>query len=141
MIPGMKATGMNTAESTRATAMIGPLTSSIALEAAAVARRHSFLDVVLDRLDDEDRVVDDQPDREHQPEERQRVDRKAQQRKYRERTHQRNRHGEQRDERRPPVLQKQEDDQDDERRRPRASVFTTSRMPSVTGSVVSSEVS
>jgi len=30
-------------------------------------RRHALLDVVLDRLDDDDRIVHDEPDREHEP--------------------------------------------------------------------------
>ena len=57
-------------------AMIGPLTSSIALYAASL-RREPRLDVALDVLDHDDRVVDHDADGEHQPEQRQRVDREA----------------------------------------------------------------
>ena len=82
-----------------------------------LARAHAFLDVPLHRFDDDDRIVDDQADREHEPEQRQRVDREAEQRKHRERADERHRHRERRDEGRAPVLQEHEDDQDDERER------------------------
>ena len=88
-------------------------TSSIALE-RGLARRHALLDVVLDRLDDDDRVVDDEADGEHEAEERQRVDREAEQREHGERADERHRHGDQRDQRRAPVLQEEEHDEDDE---------------------------
>ena len=54
-------------------------TSDIALM-RRLARRHPLLDVVLDRLDDDDRVVDDEPDRQHEAEERERVDREPEER-------------------------------------------------------------
>ncbi len=72
----MNAVGTNTANSTSAVAMIGLVTSRIAW-----ARRPSgarpLLDVALDVLDDDDRVVDDDADREHEAEQRQRVQREA----------------------------------------------------------------
>ena len=97
-------------------ATTGPDTSRIALQRRVVGR-HALLDVVLDRLDDDDRVVDDQADGEHEPEERQRVDREAEQREDGERADERDRHREQRDERRAPALQEHEDDEDDEHHR------------------------
>ena len=69
----MNAVGTNTATSTSAIAMIGPLTSSIALYVASRGDR-PLLDVALDVLDHDDRVVDDDADRQHQAEQRQRVD-------------------------------------------------------------------
>ena len=110
-MPGMNAVGTNTAARMSAIATTGPETSSIALR-RRVPRRQPFLDVVLDRLDHDDGIVDDETDRQHQPEERQSVDREAQQRKDGERSDQRHRHGQQRNQRRPPALQKDEDDED-----------------------------
>ena len=107
---------MNTAARISAMPMTGPDTSSIALQ-RRVPRAHPFFDVMLHRLDDDDRIVDDQADREHEAEERQRVDREAEQREDGERADQRHRHGEHRDQRRAPVLQEQEDDDDDEHHR------------------------
>ena len=79
VMPGTKATGMNTAESTSAIAMTGPDTSCIALMVASRGEQ-PVLDVVLDRLDHDDRVVDHEADREHEPEQRERVDREAEHR-------------------------------------------------------------
>ena len=91
---------------------------------------------MLDRLDDDDRVVDDEADREHQPEERQRVDREAEQREDDEGADERHRHRQHRDERGAPVLQEQEDD-DVTSTMASVSVLRISLMPSETGSVVS----
>ena len=91
-MPGMNAVGMNTAASTSAMAMTGPVTSSIALNVASL-RRQPVLDVMLDRLDHDDRVVHDQADREHQTEERERVDGEAEQREEHERADERDGHG------------------------------------------------
>ena len=115
-MPGMKAVGTNTAARISAIATTGPETSLHRLQ-GRVARRQPVLDVVLDRLDDDDRVVDDEADREHQAEQRQRVDREAEQREERERADQRDRHREQRDQRRAPALQEDEDDEDDQDQR------------------------
>ena len=57
-----------------------------------------------------------------------------------ERADDRHRHGEQRDERRAPVLQEDEDDERDERHRI-SSVFTTSWIDVVTNGVVSKPIS
>ena len=70
-----------------------------------------------DRLDDDNRIVDDDADGEHQAEQREHVDREAEQREEHERADERDRHGHQRDERGTPVLQEDEDDDDDERHR------------------------
>ena len=69
-----------------------------------VARRHAFFDVMLDGFDDDDGVVNDEADGQHQPEQRQRVDRKSEHREEGERADQRHRHGDHRDQRRSPVL-------------------------------------
>ena len=70
--------------------------------------------MTLDRFHDHNRVVHDQPNREHEREQRQGIDREAQEWKCRERPDERHRHGNDRDERRPPILQKEENDDDDE---------------------------
>ena len=69
---------------------------------------------MLDRLDDDDRVVHDEADGEDQPEERQRVEREAEQRKHHERADQRHRHGDDGNERGAPVLKEDVDHEDDE---------------------------
>ena len=76
VMPLMKAQGTNTAPSTRPTAITGPDTWSIALM-RRVARRQAVLDVVLDGLDDDDGVVDDDADGQHQAEQRQVVQAEA----------------------------------------------------------------
>ena len=65
--PGTKAAGRNTDISTRVMPMTGPNSSSIALIAASWAR-HAALDVAGHALDDHDRVVDDDADRQHDAE-------------------------------------------------------------------------
>ena len=112
-MPGMNAVGTNTADQDERDGhhRAGHLLHGLE---GRVARRQPVLDVVLDRLDDDDRVVDDEADRQHQAEQRQRVDREAEQREDRERADQRHRHGEQRDQRGAEALQEDEDDDDDE---------------------------
>ena len=78
---------------------------------------HALFDVVLDRLDHDDGVVDHQADGEHQAEERKRVDGEAERGKDDEGADQRDRHGQQRNERGAPALKKDEDDDDDQRQR------------------------
>ena len=56
--------------------MIGPVTSLHRLARRLVGRQ-AELDVVLDVFDHDDRVVDDDADRQHEPEERQLVQREA----------------------------------------------------------------
>ena len=60
--PGMNAVGMKTADSTRAMPTTGPEISSIALKVASFGDM-PFVDVVLDRLDDDDGIVHHEPDR------------------------------------------------------------------------------
>ena len=100
VIPGMNAVGTKTATRIRAMATTGPRHFLHGLQ-GGLARRQPLLDVVLDGLHDHDGVVHHQPDGQHQPEQRQRVDGEAQQREHRERPHQRHRHGQQRDQGRP----------------------------------------
>ncbi len=64
---------MNTADSTTPTAMIGPDTCSIARIVASRGAK-PLLDLVLHRLDDDDRVVHHDADREHEAEQREVVD-------------------------------------------------------------------
>ena len=82
-----------------------------------VLRRHPFFDVTLDRFHDDDCVIHHQPDRQHQSEERERVDREAEQREQHKCADQRNRNRQQRNQRRPPALQEDEYDDDDQRER------------------------
>jgi len=58
---------MNTAQRTSATAITGPVTSSIAFR-GCLARRHPLLEPALDVLDHHDRIVHHDSDRQHQPE-------------------------------------------------------------------------
>ena len=69
----MNAVGMNTAQSTSAVAMIGPVTSLIAC-LRRLERRQAERDVALDVFDHDDRVIDHDADGEHEAEERERVD-------------------------------------------------------------------
>ena len=75
------------------------------------------LDDVFDRLDDHDRIVDDDADGEDHAEERQRIHREAERRVGHERRQQRHRHGQHRDQRRAPALEEQRDDDEDEEQR------------------------
>ena len=59
-------------------AMIGPVTSRIALSVASRGTK-ARLDVALDILHHDDGVVDHDADGQHQAEQRQRVDREAEQ--------------------------------------------------------------
>ena len=43
-----------------------------------IARRHAFVDQVLDGLDHNDGVIDDQADRQHQSKQRKRIDGESQ---------------------------------------------------------------
>ncbi len=69
---------------------------------------------MLHGLDDDDGIVDNKPDGEHQPEERERIDRKPQEGKEHEGPHQGDGDGQERDECRPPALQEDENNDDDE---------------------------
>ncbi len=68
----------------------------------------------LDVLGDDDRVVDHDADRQHEPEQRDQVDREAQREHASERRDQRHEDGDRADERRAEALQEQVDDQHDE---------------------------
>ncbi len=74
-------------------------------------------EVSLDILDHDDGVVDDDADRQHQPEQRQVVERIADRQKHREGADQRYRNGDHRNHRRAPALQEDDDDQHDQRNR------------------------
>ena len=113
--PLTNAVGMNTAQSTSAIAMIGPDTSSIAVASRRAAT--TPLDVPLHVLHHHDRIVDDDADREHEAEERQRVEREAHPQHHGERADQRHGHGDERDDRGAPRLQEHHDDDHDEQNR------------------------
>ena len=79
-----------------------------------IDRRQALFHVLLDVLDDDDGIVDDEADGKDHREECQCVDREVEHDERAERTNQGDRHREQRDDRRAPVLQEDEDDKDDE---------------------------
>ena len=109
-MPPRNAVGRNTAISTSVMPMIGPITSSIALIVASLGRRARRASMWCDGvLDDHDRVVDHDADRQHQAEQREHVDREAERRHRRERADDRHRHGRRRDQHRPPVLEEDQD--------------------------------
>ena len=73
--------------------------------------------MLLDILDDDDRVVDDEADGEHHREKRQRIDGKTKRNEGNEGRDHRHGHGQHRDQRRAPVLQEDEhDDKHDQKR-------------------------
>ncbi len=65
--------------------------------------------MALDRLDDDDRIVNHQADGEHEAEHRKRIDGEAEQRKKCEGADERNRNGEQRNQRGAPALEENVD--------------------------------
>ncbi len=80
-------------------------------------RAAAFLDVALDVLHDHDRIVHDDADRQHEPEQRQGVDREAEQQQRGERPDDRHRYRDQRDDRSTPGLQEQDHHQHDQQHR------------------------
>ncbi len=82
-----------------------------------VARRQAGLDVAFDILDHHNRIVDNDTDRQYQPEQRQRIDRKTEQQQYRKRANDRNRHCNQWNDRSTPCLQENDYDQHHQRNR------------------------
>ena len=108
--------GTNTAQSTSTIATNATETSSID-RCAASRGDQAMLEVALDILDDDDGVVDDDADRKHQSEQRQRVERVTERGEHREGADQRHRDGDERDQRGTPALQEDEDDQDDQQHR------------------------
>ena len=97
-MPEMNAHGMNTADSTRPTAMIGP--DLVHGTDRGVARLESMLDVILDGLDNDDRIVDDDTDRQYESEQCQVIEAEADNRHRREGADDRHWHGDQRNDRR-----------------------------------------
>ena len=66
---------------------------------------------MLDRLDDDNRVIHHDPDRQHQSEESQIVEREPHHEHHGERAHDPHGHGHERNDRRPPVLKEHQDDE------------------------------
>ena len=100
-------------------ATTAPVIWPIALRVASFGDRPSSRHDALDVLDDDDRVVDDDADREHHAEQRQLVDREAEQAHAEERAEQRDRDHQRRDERRAEVLQEDQHHEEHEDRSPR----------------------
>ena len=107
VMPVMNTQGRNTQVSTRPMAISGAGDLGHGLVGGR-ARRQPLLDVVLGGLDHHDRVVDHDADGQHQPEQRERVEAEAHHGHGGERADDRHRHGDQRDQRRAPVLQEHE---------------------------------
>ncbi len=82
-----------------------------------LARRQPVGDVALDVLHHHDGVIHHDPDRQHQPEQRQRVDREAEHQHQPERADDGHRHRQQRNDRRAPSLQEQDHHQHHQRHR------------------------
>ena len=112
----MNAVGKNTAMSTNEMATSALPTSSIVL-CAASRGRHALAQIALDVLDDDDGIVDDDADGQHEAEQRKRVERDAHRRHDREGPDQRHGNGDDRDDRGAPSLQEQDDDHDHEQHR------------------------
>ena len=113
VMPLMKAHGTNTADSTRATAIDRPGHLLHRLD-RRLLRRQSLFDVVLDGLDDDDGVVHDDADGQHQSEQGQVVEAEAHRRHDGEGADDGHRHRRQRDQRRAPALQEHQHDDGDE---------------------------
>ena len=90
--PGKNAIGMNTADSTSVMPMIAPVICPIALRVASLGRQAFLGHDALDVLDHDDRVVDQDADRQHHGEHGQHVDRKAGAQHHRAGAQQRHRH-------------------------------------------------
>ena len=74
-----------------------------------LARRFSLFDVMLDRLDDHDGVIDDDTDRQHEAEQRERIQAEAAHRHRGKRPDDGDGHGDQRNHGRSPPLQEDQD--------------------------------
>ena len=110
-MPGMKATGTNTDSSTSVMAMIGAGDLAHRLLGRLRDRELGLLlDHPLDVLDDDDRIVDDDADGQHQRQQRDGVGRVADRQHDREGADDRHRHRDQRDQRRAQLAEEQEDD-------------------------------
>ena len=108
----MNATGTNTDNSTSVIAMIGAVISAIArLVASAGDSSGMLLHDALDILDDDDRVVDDDADREHDREQRHGIGGVADRVEHDEGADQADRHRQGRDQRRAQAAEEQVDDE------------------------------
>src|SRR6516164_1343176 len=112
-MPARNADGTNTAQSVSAIAISAPPTSSI-VSMGRFKWGHSGAHVALDVFDDDDRVVDDNTDRKDKAEQGQVVQRYPKYSEDRRGADQRNRNGDDGNDRRAPALQKQEYHPDDE---------------------------
>ena len=112
-MPVMKADGTNTA---RQHQRDGDQRRADLLHRAigGLARAQALGHVALDVLDDDDGVVDDDADRQHEAEQRQVVEREAERRHQEERADERHRDGDDGNDGRAPCLQEQHDDEHDE---------------------------
>ena len=120
-----------------ATPTSAPVIWPIALRVASRGDRPFLGHHPLDVLDHDDRIVHEQPDRQHQAEHRQRVDREADRRHDAERAEQHDRHRDRRDERRAQVLQEEHTSPGTTSAMPSNSVLTTSVIEILTNGVVS----
>src|SRR5690606_18770888 len=82
-----------------------------------LARTETRAHMLFDGLDDDDRVVDNDPDRKDEREEREGIDRKAERELHREGADERDRDRDDRDDRGAPGLEEDEHDEDDEDKR------------------------
>ena len=96
--------------------MTGTAISRAPLRAASNGL-HALLDVAVDVLDHDDGVVDDEADGEHQRQQREQVDGVAERQQREHHADQRQRDGDDRDQRRAQIAEEQEDDDDDDQRR------------------------
>jgi hypothetical protein len=82
--------------------------------ARSLSRGKASRDVALDVLNDNDRIVDDDPDRKHQPEQREHVERETECGHEQERTHEGDRDGDDGNDSGSPTLQKEDDNEHDQ---------------------------
>ena len=113
----MKAIGTKTERRTNVIAMIGAVISAIAFFVASRRRQvRFFLHDAFDVFDDDDRVVDQDADRQHHREQRYRIGRIAHHQQHREGADHADRHGDRGNEGRAQTAEKEEDDDDDQRK-------------------------
>ena len=114
-MPGMKAIGTNTESRTNVIATIGAVISAIAFLVASAGDRFGFfLHDAFDVLDHDDRVVDQDADRQHHREQRDRIGRIAHHQQHREGADHADRHRDCRNEGRAQAAEKHEDDDHDQ---------------------------
>ena len=73
-----------------------------------------MLNMMFHRFDHDDRIVYNQADSQHESEQRKRIDGKTKEWEYDERANEGDRHGQQRDQRRPPALQENVDNKNNQ---------------------------